>query len=144
MQLIRRQLLTGLARPLVLTAWALSMAAMVGCSRGPSPSTEAGRDLYRQNGCGSCHGPEGHGDGPVGKTIETRPRDFRDAAAFKQGADIDSITATIATGVIGGLGDPRSPDHLHHHTQVMPRFDHLSEKERRSLALYVISLRTTT
>lgn len=136
--------MAGRATPLMLTAWALTMVAMGGCSRRPSPSIDAGRDLYRQNGCGSCHGPDGHGDGPVGKTLEARPRDFRDAAAFKQGTDIDSITATIATGVIGGLGDPRSPDHLHHHMQVMPRFDHLSEGERRSLALYVISLRTAT
>ncbi|MEQ1871246.1 MAG: c-type cytochrome [Vicinamibacterales bacterium] len=132
------------ASPLVLTAWLLATVAVVGCSREPPPSIGAGRDLYRQNGCASCHGAEGHGDGPVGATLETRPRDFRDAAAFKQGADIESVTATIATGVLGGLGDSRSPDPVHHHSQVMPRFDHLSERERHSLALYVISLRTAS
>ena len=126
----------------VLVVAILAGSVLVACDRVASPSADAGRELYKQNGCASCHGADGHGDGPVGKTLEIRPRDFRDAAAFKQGADLESVTATIATGVIGGLGTPRSPNPAHHHDQVMPRFDHLSEGERRSLALYVISLRT--
>jgi cytochrome c553 len=127
-------------RPLVLTVLLLGAGALIACT-GATASIEAGRDLYAQNGCASCHGREGHGDGPVGKTLETHPRDFRDAAAFKQGTDIESIAHTIATGVISGPGDPRAPNHARHHAQMMPRFDHLSERERRSLALYVISLR---
>jgi hypothetical protein len=31
--------------------------------------------------------------------------------------------------------------HQTHHELLMPKFDHLSENERRSIALYVISLR---
>ena len=114
-------------------------ATLVACGRGPKPSADAGRDLYRQNGCASCHGPEGHGDGPVARTIEPRPRDFRDASAFKQGADAASIADTIATGVMEHSQGNSPGDE--HHRQVMPQFNHLSEEERHSLALYVITLR---
>lgn len=95
-----------------------------------APSPEAGRVLYRANGCGSCHGPDGEGDGPVGKTLRPPPRDFRDAAAFKNGTDVASIAQTIATGIMSG--------------GAMPRFTHLTNGEREALALYVISLRNST
>lgn len=130
--------------PVALVAWIVSFGALAACSRTPEPSAEAGRDLYAQNGCASCHGPIGHGDGPVGRTLDTRPRDFRDASAFKQGTDITSIAETIATGVTGGLPGNGVPLYQRHHSQVMPQFDHLSEWERHSLALHVISLRNTT
>lgn len=95
-----------------------------------APSAEEGRMLYRANGCGSCHGPDGEGDGPVGKTLRPPPRDFRDAVAFKNGTDVASIAQTIATGLMSG--------------GAMPRFTHLTNGERESLALYVISLRNST
>ncbi|MEQ1907615.1 MAG: cytochrome c [Vicinamibacterales bacterium] len=130
--------------PVALAVWVVGVSALAACSRAPEPSAEAGRDLYAQNGCASCHGPNGHGDGPVGRTLETRPRDFRDASAFKQGTDITSIAETIATGVTGVPRGNGVAAHERHHSQVMPQFDHLSEWERRSLALHVISLRNTT
>jgi copper(I)-binding protein/cytochrome c551/c552 len=91
-------------------------------------SAEAGRALYRANGCASCHGPNGWGDGTVGRTLTPPPRDFRDADAFKNGTDVASIAQTIATGLMAG--------------GAMPRYPHLTTPERESLALYVISLRT--
>ncbi len=97
------------------------------CGWRQTQSAEAGRVLYGQNGCAACHGPNGHGDGPVGRTLDPQPRDFRDASAFKNGTDVPAIAGTIATGVPEGGR--------------MPRFGHLEESERRSLALYVISLR---
>lgn len=130
--------------PVALAVWVAGFSVVAGCSRAPKPSAEAGRDLYGQNGCASCHGQEGHGDGPVGRTLAARPRDFRDAAAFRQGTDIESIAETIATGLTGGPPANGLPDPANHHSQVMPQFGHLSEWERHSLALYVISLRTTT
>jgi hypothetical protein len=33
--------------------------------------------------------------------------------------------------------------HQTHHELLMPKFDHLTEIQRRSIALYVISLRTS-
>ena len=46
---------------------------------------EQGKTLYAANGCGTCHGATGRGDGPVAKTLSLPPRDFRDA--FKNGTD---------------------------------------------------------
>jgi high-affinity iron transporter len=91
-------------------------------------SAAEGRALYRANGCASCHGPNGWGDGTVGRTLTPPPRDFRDAQAFRNGTDVASIAQTIATGLMTG--------------GAMPRYPHLTNAERESLALYVISLRT--
>lgn len=45
----------------------------------PFPPTEnslaAGERVYRAH-CQSCHGPDGHGDGPDGATLRPRPTDF--------------------------------------------------------------------
>lgn len=87
-----------------------------------------GAELYAENGCATCHGVDGHGDGPVGQTLTPAPRDFRDASAFKAGRDVTAIARTIADGFNQGGSK-------------MPAFGHLSEQERRSLALFVISLR---
>jgi high-affinity iron transporter len=102
-------------------------------------SVDAGRALYAQHGCAGCHGPAGHGDGPVGDTLAVRPRDFRDVAAFRQGASVDAIARTIASGVQPVHTGAATLDL--HHVQQMPGFGHLSEGERRSLALFVIALR---
>ncbi len=93
-----------------------------------APSRAEGGALYRANGCVSCHGTDGHGDGPVGITLTPRPRDFRDTLAFRNGTGVAAIAQTIATGIpVGGA---------------MPMFAHLTNAERESLALYVISLKT--
>jgi high-affinity iron transporter len=95
---------------------------------GDGSSVREGRALYEANGCVSCHGLQGHGDGPVGKTLTPAPRDFRDAGAFKNGTDGAAIARTLAAGLSVNGGQ-------------MPRFSHLTEAERRSIALFVISLR---
>ena len=88
---------------------------------------ERGRALYAANGCGTCHGATGRGDGPMAKTLNPPPRDFRDASAFKNGADAATVANTIATGLTRDGG------------QMQPYF-HLSERERLLLARFVISL----
>lgn len=87
-----------------------------------------GQALYAANGCGTCHGMSGRGDGPIAKTLSPPPRDFRDAAAFKNGADPSSVANTIATGLTRDGGQMQS-------------YFHLSDRERHLLALFVISLR---
>ncbi len=94
--------------------------------RNPTPTVETGRDLYASNGCISCHGLNGYGDGPVGATLNPPPRDFRAAGAFRTGLDERAIAQTLATGIPNGGS--------------MPRYPHLSEPQRRSIALYVLSL----
>ncbi|MCX5761204.1 MAG: copper chaperone PCu(A)C [Gemmatimonadetes bacterium] len=103
-------------------------AGCASCDRTVEPSAANGRTVYLANGCATCHGAEGHGDGPVAKTLVPPPRDFRDAASFKNCIDPASIAQTIAEGIVTG--------------GAMPRFAHLGNLDRRSLALYVISLRS--
>ena len=79
------------------------------------------------NGCATCHGPDGHGDGRIASSLDPRPRDFRDSSAFKNGTSAVAIARTIAEGIPGG--------------GAMPIFDHFTEWERGSLALYISSLR---
>jgi hypothetical protein len=73
-------------------------------------------------------------------TLPAKPIDFRDASLFNRGDDESAIAKTIAEGVAGTVP---AALHLHntHHVLVMPKFDHLTDLERRSIALYVISLR---
>jgi len=104
-----------------------AMIAMVGCGR--APSVAEGQQLYKGNGCATCHGPSGHGDGPVGRTLTPPPRDFRDAGAFKNGTSVNAIANTLKDG-------------LTRDGSQMPRFDHLSAQERESLAMFVNAIRS--
>ncbi|HUK34165.1 MAG TPA: cytochrome c [Vicinamibacterales bacterium] len=110
-----------------LLAGALCLAMSAGGCAG-APSAAEGQQLYRGNGCATCHGPLGRGDGPVGRTLTPPPRDFRDAHAFKNGTSVEAIAQTLEDG-------------LTRDGSQMPRFDHLSARERQSLALFVISIR---
>ena len=84
--------------------------------------------MYKANGCASCHGASGHGDGPIAKTLVPQPRDFRDEQAFKKGTDVSSIARTIAEGITGNGSQ-------------MPAFAHMSEPERQSIAMFVLTFR---
>ena len=35
----------------------------------------AGAEVFRTN-CATCHGPQGHGDGPAGQSLEPKPRNL--------------------------------------------------------------------
>lgn len=103
-----------------------------------APSATAGRELYETNGCINCHGLHGKGDGAAARTLPVKPADLRDPSRFKNGSSEAAITRTLAAGisikhVMPGLETT-------HHMMAMPKFDHLTKTERRSLALYVISL----
>lgn len=127
-----------------VAGWMLVMLAgpgLAACRPAELPTAREGRVLYGDNGCASCHGEKGYGDGTVAATLEPKPRDFRDVSAFKNGFDVQAIATTIAEGILqhaapatGATGAPV------HHQQGMPKFPHLSDVERQSLALYVMSL----
>jgi mono/diheme cytochrome c family protein len=123
------------AKPLALLALILA-----GCSARPSPPSAAeGRSLYQANGCANCHGVDGHGDGPLTPKLPSRPIDLHYSSLFKRGADEDSINKTLLEGVVITHSSPELQQT--HHMLVMPKFDHLTDTERRSIALYIISLR---
>jgi high-affinity iron transporter len=129
-----------LARRLVFVT-ALTLAAC-GCVQEPASSVEEGRRLYADNGCASCHGRSGHGDGPIAANLEPKPTDFRDENAFVTGFEVAAIAASIENGISYDVPLPPGVAEAHpRHSQGMPPFPHLSELERRSLALYVMSIR---
>lgn len=141
--LARRREGSGIVRVTVWAGQGLMVAAMLAtaCQQAPLPTAREGRLLYGDNGCASCHGDKGYGDGTVAATLEPKPRDFRDVNAFKNGFDVQAIATTIAEGLLqhappasGVTGAPVN------HQQGMPKFPHLSDVERQSLALYVMSL----
>lgn len=125
----------------VPSALGLIALSLVACAR-LVPSVAEGASLYQANGCASCHGPSGRGDGPIAARLSDPPTDLRNANLFQRGSGETEIAKTLAEGVFGAAA--ASDPHLHHthHELAMPKFDHLTDMERRSIALYVISLRT--
>ena len=113
---------------------------LASCSR-PFPSAAEGRSLYLENGCVSCHGPLGKGDGPLAAALAPKPIDLSKPNLFKRGSGEAAIARTLADGVMNPkMAMPQMRDT--HHELSMPKFDHLTDTERRSIALYVISLHT--
>ena len=88
-----------------------------------------GREHYLNYGCGSCHGAEGYGDGPVAVSLDPKPRDFRDPAGYRQGRTLESIADTLRVGV-------RAGDRI----SAMPAYSHLSEEQRLAIATWIVSL----
>jgi len=126
----------------VLPMFALLAAIATGCTREPVPTVTNGKVLYAENGCASCHGAAGRGDGLIAATLAPRPTDFHDESAFITGFEVAPIAATIANGLsFDAPLPPNAAEARPRHGQGMPPFGHLSEMERRSLALYVMSFR---
>jgi mono/diheme cytochrome c family protein len=40
-----------------------------------SNAANAGAEVFRTN-CATCHGPQGHGDGPAGQSLEPKPKNL--------------------------------------------------------------------
>lgn len=87
---------------------------------------KAGKEIFAMN-CASCHGPEGLGNGPAGKTLNPAPQDLTNPdlqAAF----DDHYIFWRITVG-----GAPRQSG--------MTAFEHiLSEEERWQVIAYIRTL----
>jgi hypothetical protein len=72
--------------------------------------------------------------------LHAPPADLRSPASFKMGASEADIAGTIEKGI--SIAQAPAPQlHHAHHERLMPSFSHLTERERRSIALYVLSLR---
>jgi copper(I)-binding protein len=88
---------------------------------------ERGHDLYLAYGCAACHGKSGDGQGPASAGAAIKPRDLRNASAFRQGDSVDAIATSIATGVQGGMTG-------------MPPYPALPESERKLIAAWIVSI----
>lgn len=63
-------------------------------------ATQAGATLFATN-CASCHGPEGHGDGPAGMSLNPKPRNLSQLSEYRMGKGDLAIFRTIKYGVDG-------------------------------------------
>ncbi|MCR9141191.1 MAG: c-type cytochrome [bacterium] len=91
-----------------------------------SADLASGKSLYRANGCETCHGVQGEGDGPAGAGLNPPPRNLLETAGYKQGASEQAIVQTLATGVPG---------------TIMQSYRHIKEADRRLIAQYILYLR---
>lgn len=85
-----------------------------------APDVAAAEPIFKQQ-CASCHGAQGHGDGPAAAGLEPPPTDFHDLARQRQRSAF-GLYNVITLGVEG---------------TAMPSFAHLSEAQRWALAFYV-------
>jgi len=83
-----------------------------------------GKTLF-ENNCTSCHGTQGHGDGPAAATMNPRPRNFANTDGWQNGYHAPGIFKTLTEGING------TP---------MASFDYLPKKDRMALVHYVQSL----
>ena len=66
----------------LLVAWAGPAAA---------GDVEGGQAIFKKN-CAMCHGPNGAGDGPMGKMLNPHPPSFTDADRMATRTDEDLVT----------------------------------------------------
>ncbi len=71
-------------RPAVFVTLALCLIALAGLSGAHAQDIPPGSGEF-QAWCARCHGPEGKGDGPVAKDLETAPTDLTQLAAENSG-----------------------------------------------------------
>jgi len=90
-----------------------------------TPDLQLAKRLYADN-CVSCHGVSGQGDGPLAKSLDPAPTDFRDRERYLQ-RTLYGLYNTITYGVEGTGMNP---------------FSGLSGHERWSLAFYTGQLAT--
>ena len=43
--------------------------------QGSAEAAEQGAEIFKTN-CETCHGPQGHGDGPAGQSLDPKPKDL--------------------------------------------------------------------
>ena len=71
-----------------------------GCAAEPELTGEALRAQAQglwESRCANCHGFAGRGDGPTGRALDPRPRDFQDAT-WQAGADDARLRRVIVEG----------------------------------------------
>jgi mono/diheme cytochrome c family protein len=91
----------------------------------PNPALMArGRAIYAQT-CATCHGPDGKGDGPGGKGLNPKPRNFTESATWKNGTRVEDIYKTLNEGIKGSS---------------MVSYNDLSKRDRMALVHVVQSL----
>ena len=83
-----------------------------------------GKELFQVQ-CVACHGPEGKGDGVAAAALNPHPRNFTQAAGWKNGRKETMVFKTLKEGLPGSA---------------MASFSTLPSDDRWALAAYVLSL----
>jgi high-affinity iron transporter len=109
-------------------AWFAVAVGVLGAAADPA-QVERGKQLYSTY-CATCHGPNGDGQGPVGKTLNPPPRDFT-KAEFKYGGTDKDIFEVISNGAASKGGSPL----------MAPWGAVISEQDRWALVAYIRSLK---
>ena len=93
-----------------------------------APAIRAGRMLYEQNECASCHGDQGRGDGPGAAVSDPAPYDFTrlEFAGMREPPGPAVLYAILTRGIAG--------------TSMQAPVAQLSGWERLALIAYVTSL----
>ncbi|MCB0322389.1 MAG: cytochrome c [Bdellovibrionales bacterium] len=123
------------ARPVALAVIGLGML-----STSPAfgdATIEQGKTVYNTLGaCGTCHGPEGKGDGPAGAALNPKPRSFA-AGDFALDTDGDGKTGT-ETDVFNVITNGAQK---YGGSVMMVGRPDIPEADRKALAKYVLSLK---
>jgi mono/diheme cytochrome c family protein len=73
-----------------------------------SASIAAGAKLFAKN-CATCHGTSGRGDGPTGRALTPRPRNFTDPRQFKSKSDAEIFQVINKGGAASRLSAAMPP-----------------------------------
>lgn len=84
---------------------------------------EIGKKIYEVN-CLACHGAAGDGEGPVGKVLNPKPRNFG-KDPFKQGVKPEAVFASVTGGV---------------KNTAMVGWAQLSDNDRWAVTYYVLTM----
>ena len=89
-----------------------------------SEMVNKGRDLYKKNGCNSCHGDDLLAATPTGMALKARNL-VKDE--YKQGATVEGIMATLKNGVPG---------------TAMAAFPQIAEADSKAISTFIAAVRS--
>ena len=114
---------------LVFAAAVVARAADDASAKVKAADAARGAQVFAQY-CATCHGPQGLGDGPVGKTLNPPPRNFQEGK-FKYGNTDQDHFDVITNGAASKGGSPL----------MAPWGKVIPEADRWALVKYVESLK---
>ncbi len=90
---------------------ALALTSACGGAEDPASAEAAARAIWAER-CANCHGPEGRGDGPTGKTLFPPPRSFHDREwqARVRDAEIEAVIVHGGRAIGRSVGMPPNLD----------------------------------
>jgi mono/diheme cytochrome c family protein len=111
---------------LLVAACTVAAAATV---HAQDPKVAQGKQIFATY-CATCHGENGDGQGPVGKTLNPPPRNFQ-KGDFKYGGTDQAIAEVIANGAASKGGSPL----------MAPWGAVIPEADRQALVAFIRSLK---